>query len=283
LQQTQAALEGEVQKRTEELTSKNELLQTEVIQRKHIEEALQTAKDELEMRVAERTNEQKSTNAQLQLELAERKRVEVQITASLREKELLLKEVHHRVKNNLQVISSLLYLQSDKIKDQQALDIFRDSQNRVRSMALIHEKLYQAKDLTRVDLAEYLHNLIGYLFRSYGTQAAAIRLQIQAEGVFLSIDTAMPCGLIINELVSNALKHAFASAVTVKIGANDNYVHLEVFDNGKGFDTDCLVKSGGMGLVNMRERTEELGGILTIDSYIGCGTTIKAIVPLDQL
>jgi len=138
---------------------------------------------ELEHRVAERT--------------AEIQRREEQIRASLSEKEVLLKEIHHRVKNNLQIISSLLDLQADTIKDPSLLPAFRDSQHRIRSMALIHEKLYQAPDLAQVDFVDYVCGLIGYLFRSYRVNEAVVTLKVRSEQVALWVDAAIPCGLIL--------------------------------------------------------------------------------------
>ncbi|AUB39254.1 CheY chemotaxis protein or a CheY-like REC [Nostoc flagelliforme CCNUN1] len=139
----------------------------------------------------------------------ERKQAEEQIKASLQEKEVLLKEIHHRVKNNLQIISSLLNLQAEYIKDNQALEVFKDSQNRIESMALIHEKLYQSQDLAKINFADYIQDLVTNLFYSYNVNSSAISLKMNVEEVFLAIDAAIPCGLIINELISNSLKYAF--------------------------------------------------------------------------
>ena len=142
-------------------------------------------------------------------DIHDRKQAEEQLEASLQEKEALLKEVHHRVKNNLQVISSLLDLQSQRIREPQILDVFRNSQTRVRSMALIHEKLYQSENLSKVNLADYIESLAMYLIQSYAINPDKITLQLHLEPVALNLDTAIPCGLILNELVSNALKYAF--------------------------------------------------------------------------
>ena len=139
----------------------------------------------------------------------ERKRAQEQIEASLREKEVLLKEIHHRVKNNLQIISSLLNLQAESIKDDRVLEIFQESQNRIQSMALIHEKLYQSEDLATVNFADYIHELVTNLWYSYQVNLDAVTFTTNIEQVVLNIDKAIPCGLIVNELVSNALKHAF--------------------------------------------------------------------------
>jgi two-component sensor histidine kinase len=148
-----------------------------------------------------------------------------------------LKEIHHRVKNNLQIISSLLSLQSRHIQDPRALEVFKEGQSRVRSMALIHEKLYQSKDLARVDFSEYVRNLTAYLFRSYEINSGRVGLKIQVEDVLLAVDAAIPCGLIINELVSNSLKHAFAGGRSGEISItlrpeDEGWLTLIVADNG---------------------------------------------------
>ncbi|MCJ7813450.1 response regulator [bacterium] len=171
----------------------------------------------------------------------ERKRAEEKIKASLQEKELLLKEIHHRVKNNLQVITSLLHLQSYHIKDPKTLEMFKESQDRVRSMALVHEKLYRSPDLAKIDFAQYIKSLTHGLYRSYSIDPKQIELKSKVEDVFLSIDMAVPCGLIVNELVSNSLKHGFPPQWEGKgrIGIvlrrkGDDQIELIVKDNGIG-------------------------------------------------
>ena len=138
----------------------------------------------------------------------ERRYAEEQIQASLREKEVLLKEIHHRVKNNLQVISSLLRLQTEYIQDPNTRDLFSESQNRIFSMALVHEKLYKSSDLSCIDFSEYITSLAKLLFNSFGIDER-IKFNLSGEVVFFSIETAVPCGLILNELLSNCFKHAF--------------------------------------------------------------------------
>ncbi len=191
------------------------------------------------------------------VDITDRKWVEDQIHASLEEKEVLLKEIHHRVKNNLQVISSLLKLQAGYIKDDRILEVFQESQNRVRAMALIHEKLYQSEDLAKTDFAEYIHSLATDLFRSYSVNSRVIKLNLNVEDVRLSIDTAIPCGLIINELISNSLKYAFSAGqageinISLSSEAGDRYT-LIVQDNGSGFPTNLNfrnTKSLGLQLV----------------------------------
>jgi two-component sensor histidine kinase len=230
---------------------------------------------------------------QAQQEIEERERAENQIRASLREKEVLLQEIHHRVKNNLQIISSVLKLQSDFVTDQQALTILRDSQNRVRSMALIHEKLYQSEDLSAVDLAEYIRDLASYLFGSYRSGlATAVELKIQAEPVLLEIDSAVPCGLILNELISNTLEHAFPSngggpghqnaeiRIQLRQGEN-NQLTLIVGDNGTGLPTTdlCELTTQSLGLQLVSVLVGQLDGTLEINNQGGAQFKITFAIP----
>jgi PAS domain S-box-containing protein len=184
---------------------------------------------------------------------------EEMLAASLHEKEVLLKEIHHRVKNNMQVVFSLLNLQSEQLTDPVALKAFRESQNRVKSMALLHERLYQTENLSRIDFAAYLGSLLDYLFNSFGSDAAHIKRVIDAPGVSLDLEAAIPCGLIVNELVSNALKYAFTGrahgqvALQVNSDAAGQY-HLRVRDDGVGLPKDFdfrKTKSLGLRLVGI--------------------------------
>ncbi|MBN1350005.1 PAS domain S-box protein [candidate division KSB1 bacterium] len=168
------------------------------------------------------------------------KQAEEKLKASLQEKSVLLQEVHHRVKNNLQVISSLVYLQSKQVNDQHILPMFQETQNRVRAMAMIHENLYKSSNLARIDFAVYLEKLIKQLFRSYDVRTDAVELQIEVDKVELSIDTAIICGMIINELVSNSLKYAFPEnrngSINIRIfKAINNLVTMIISDDGIGF------------------------------------------------
>jgi PAS domain S-box-containing protein len=208
-----------------------------------------------------------------------RKREEEKIKSSLREKEVLLKEIHHRVKNNLQIISSLLNLQSTHIRDPRALEVFKEGQGRVRSMALIHEKLYQSEDLARVDFYEYISNLAAYLFRSYEVNSGAVKLNVESEDVLLGVDTAIPCGLIINELVSNSLKHAFprgtGGSINIRLRpAGPELLTLAVSDDGVGLPPGFDVRntpSLGLQLVNTLAR--QLGGEVEVER--GAGAEFK--------
>jgi len=190
-------------------------------------------------------------------DITERKIAEDQIKSSLKEKEVLIKEIHHRTKNNMQVISSLLNLQSELIKDQQYIELFNDSRNRIRSMALVHEKLYQSSDLTNIDFNDYVKNLSNGLLMSYDISPARISVAVSEHGMNLPIDTAIPCGLIINELISNSLKYAFpdgkAGKITItfnqtSIDGNSGY-ELKVSDNGIGIPDDIDIrKTRSLGL-----------------------------------
>jgi len=192
-------------------------------------------------------------------DITERKRSEEKIKAALREREVMLREIHHRVKNNMQIISSLLRLQSRQIKNKKILDIFNVGQNRIRSMALIHESLYQSKDLSKINFADYIKRLTTHLFSMYRVGLERIQLNVTVGEVFLDINRAIPCGLIVNELVSNSLKHAFPNGqegeIVVRMDGNDRgKISLVVKDNGIGFPEDLDF-----------QRTETLGMQLVTD------------------
>jgi len=194
----------------------------------------------------------------LMCDITDRKRAEKQIKTSLKEKNVLLKEIHHRVKNNLQIVTTLLELQSDYIKDEKAFERFNEIQNRVHAMALIHEKLYQSKNLSEIDFKEYTQDLLDDLFRTYGVVSEVVIPIINIDDIFLNVNTAIPCALIINELVSNSLKHAFPDGRKGEINIDlhldtDNKFKLIVSDNGVGLQDDIdfrNTKSLGLQLVN---------------------------------
>jgi len=204
-------------------------------------------------------------------DISERKQAEEQVKASLKEKEVMLQEIHHRVKNNLQVISSLLSLQSDHIKDHQVLTSFQDSQDRIRSMALIHEMLYHSENLAQIDFAEYIQDLTTHLFRSHNAAARGITLKTRTENIFLNVDRAVPCGLILNELVSNALKHAFLNGqsgnICIKLQADGPYqARLTVSDDGVGFPADFDFRTtSSLGLQLVNTLVNQLDGFLEIE------------------
>jgi len=187
-------------------------------------------------------------------DITERKEARDKIRDSLAEKETLLREIHHRVKNNLQVISGLLNLQSHYINDEEVRGIYKESQNRIKTMALIHEELYQRKDLARINLADYIQGLAENLMTSYSVSGNRIRLTMDLADADIALDTAIPCGLIINELVSNALKHAFPEGrtgdvkVSLRCRGEDSY-ELTVSDNGVGLpDGFDYTRTSSMGM-----------------------------------
>lgn len=215
--------------------------------------------------------------------VSERKQGEERIMASLHEKEILLREIHHRVKNNLQVISSLLSLQARQVKDQGTLEMFKESQNRIRSIALVHEELHDARDLSQVDFASHIRSLTSHLFRSYGVRSDRVGLKIDVEDVFLSMDAAIPCSLLINELVSNSLKYAFPSnrkgeiRIDLRRGPGDE-VKLIVGDNGAGLPKDMDFRGCetlGMQLINAL--SDQLGG--TVELAADAGTKFIITFP----
>jgi len=201
---------------------------------------------------------------------------------------VLLREIHHRVKNNLQVISSLLALQAGYTDDDHANQLFRESQNRVRSMALVHERLYQSHDLARIDFAEYVHELVGRLFRSYVIDQDKVQLEITADAVYLDIDMAIPCGLIINELVSNALKHAFPDErhgkVMVNLRTDSNGLHtIIVRDDGVGFPEGLNVhKTESLGLQLVTRLAGQLNATIGLLQTGGTTFEIRFALPKES-
>jgi PAS domain S-box-containing protein len=212
--------------------------------------------------------------------ITQRKIAEIQIQESLREKEVLLQEIHHRVKNNLQVISSLLDLQSQHIEEQATLELFRQSCNRIRAMALVHETLYKFKDFAKINFAEYIENLTSYLFTAYGVNVENINLELRIDEVTLKLDTAIPCGLIINELVSNALKHAFPNKEgTIYIALHfdeDKHSTLTIKDNGIGLPQNWEVTAvNSLGLKLVKILAKQLEGTLQVNSSFGTEFSLR--------
>ena len=204
------------------------------------------------------------------VDISDRKHREDRVQAALKEKDILLGEVHHRVKNNLQVIHSLLDLQSFKIQDEIALRLIKESQNRIGSMSMIHQTLYESKDFARVDFGNFLEKLVPALVSSYSIDASRIQLAIRAAEVSLPINAAIPCGLIVNELVSNALKHAFPGnrrgQITIDLSyLPDHRVELAVGDDGMGIpDQLDIVTSSTLGLQLVTLLSEQLGAELLV-------------------
>ena len=205
------------------------------------------------------------------LDITERKKVE---EALFQAENIRKKEIHHRVKNNLQVISSLLYLASDNFEEQDVIDAFMDSRNRVRSMALIHEELYQSKDMTSIDFSDYTEKLMNYLSRSSETGKKDIKLLSKVEDVYLNVDTAVPLGMIINELVSNSLKHAFPEVkegeISVELKVLKNDFLLKIKDNGIGISSDIDYRNTeSLGLQLVTTLVDQIDGTIELNSVHG--------------
>jgi PAS domain S-box-containing protein len=212
---------------------------------------------------------------------------EEHLKAALHEKEVLLKEIHHRVKNNLQVVASLLALQADRLKDPVDVALFEDTQHRVNSMALVHESLYSHGDLAHLDFASYIERLATHLVQASAAEGARLRVRTELEGLALDVDAAIPCGLILNELLTNALKYAFpdgrAGDITIGLQSGAGQVTLLVRDTGVGFPGDLdfrRTESLGLQLVGML--TEQLGGTLTLTRAPGTTFTLTFPYPRDR-
>ncbi|NEO99971.1 MAG: hypothetical protein F6K58_15085 [Symploca sp. SIO2E9] len=225
--------------------------------------------------IAVQKYQQGSIAVSVGIDITERYQAEIEIQESLREKEVLLQEIHHRVKNNLQVIVSMLDLQSQQLETQGMKEAFRESQNRVKSMALVHEILYQSKNFARLNLSDYIQNLTSNLFRAYGVNTSNIKLELDIDEVALNIDTVITCGLIINELVSNAIKYAFPNSMRglIKIALHvgiDKYLTLIVRDSGVGLPKNLDLKSvNSLGFQLVNVLTKQLGGILEVKCGVG--------------
>ncbi|MDD4136566.1 MAG: PAS domain S-box protein, partial [Methanoregula sp.] len=249
---------------------------TDITTVKAAEETIRKANEALEKRVAERTEALTKTNVQMEEEIAARKRAEQEISRSLAEKELLLREIHHRVKNNLQIIISLLNLQSRHIQDPNVLDAIKDSQNRVRAMALVHERIYRSRNLATINLKDYITYLVNQIFGFYTVARSRIRVTITMEDYPADIDMAIPIGLIMNELVSNSIKHAFPEGKTGEISIECTQPDTDILrfvyrDDGcgipEGFDWK---NSESLGLRLVNSLVDQLDG--TIEKGTAGGT-----------
>ena len=204
------------------------------------------------------------------VDISDRKQKEESISQALREKDVLLSEVHHRVKNNLQIVHSLLDLQSGQVSDPAVLDMLRDSQNRIRSMALIHQTLYQSKDFAKVDFASFLDSLLPTLMATYAMTVGRINLEVSVRDIHLPLNQAIPCGLIVNELISNALKHAFPGERRGRIEvassrSGEREIALSVSDDGIGIPAEkSLDNTGSLGLTLVQLLANQLRGRIEI-------------------
>lgn len=281
-QNSRLSLEIEQRKKTQQqLNQSNQKLQAEINERIHIQQELKKLNDELEIRVDKRTAQLTKTNSLLQQEISERKQAEAKVRSSLEEKEILLKEIYHRVKNNLLVVSSLLEMQSNCFDDPEITKVFRNSQHRLHSMALIHEQLYQSKNLKQLNFAKYLHALTKKLSESYDTSAEGVEIIMEVESIDLNLETAHTCGLIVNELIANSLEHGFEG----KPGGNiwlelkqveGDGITLQIRDDGIGIPDDIdFFNSDSLGLKLVRILTRQLEGELNVKRDQGTCFTIQ--------
>ncbi len=245
---------------TQTLEQQNQLLTAEVRQRVTTETALQQLNQKLETLVDRRAAQLRQTNEQLKL--------------SLHEKEILLKEVHHRVKNNLNVIISLLSLQSKSFKDPKVLEVFENSKNRIYSIALVHEQLYQSQTFSQINCKDYIRQLVSGLFHSCNDGSAQIKLTFELDEIYLNIETAIPCGMIINEIVTNAIKYAFPEhrsgeiKISLKADKLKKY-YLVIQDNGIGFPPEYDWKNASsLGLTLVRLLMKQLDGSIELQHDI---------------
>lgn len=207
-------------------------------------------------------------------DISRRKIIENRLKDSLKEKRVLLKEIHHRVKNNLQIISSILHLQARRLDDDKALEKFDECQTRIQAMALVHTKLYQSDELDRLDLGEFLKSLMSYLSRLFSPQAEGVEVSIVTNPVVINLDKAIPCSLLVNELFSNALKHAFPNQekgkISILLEGDNTHFTLTIKDNGVGLpDSILLDKPNTLGLILVQSLTEQLNGDLKINRESG--------------
>jgi two-component sensor histidine kinase len=243
---------------TRTLEEQNHRLTTEVQQRVTTEMALQQLNQKLETLVDQRAAQLRQSNEQLKL--------------SLHEKEVLLKEVHHRVKNNLNVIISLLSLQSKSFDDPKVIEVFENSKNRIYSIALVHEQLYQSQTFSQINFRDYIRQLVSGLFYSCSDSAAPIQLTFEVDEIYLNIETAIPCGMIINELVTNAIKYAFpdhrSGEIKIILKANNlRKFYLTIQDNGIGFPPEFdWENASSLGLTLVRLLMKQLDGTIELET-----------------
>jgi PAS domain S-box-containing protein len=251
----------------------------DITERKAAAEALRTFSDDLERKVTERTSDLSDVNKKLVMEIDIRLDAEKELTKTVGEKEVLIREVHHRVKNNLQIIISLLNLQSRYLKDETTLSAFRESQNRIKAMALVHEKLYQSTDVSKIELENYIKFLGDNLFSFFGMRRKGITFTTDIKDISLAIDTAIPIGLMINELISNSLKYAFPAGrkgeISLAIHRQDHTLTILFKDNGVGIPQDFDWRNAkSLGLRLVISLVEQLQGTIELDRTAGTAVTI---------
>ncbi|MBM4241491.1 MAG: PAS domain S-box protein [Euryarchaeota archaeon] len=271
-------LDIQVQKQANDRIKDKEMFNAEINKVEMEKNDLRKKYQELDIQTHKQVESSKKEREALKAEILQLRQTEKEMNESIRDKENLLKEIHRRVKTNMQAISSLVGLQSGYIMDQ-FIEKFEESQNHIKSIALVHEKLYESKDLKRINFLEYLQNLTDDLLRTRGVDQDNIKLKIDIKDIFLDIDRAMNCGLIINELVNNSIKHAFLDnkgEIMIKIDSRDDDFTLIVSDNGAGLPENLDFRNAqtlGLRLVNTLVR--QLDGTIELDKSKGTEFKIK--------
>ncbi len=219
-------------------------------------------------------------------DITEQKKADKALRDSLEEKVSLLKEVHHRVKNNLQIVASLLGLQAGRTDNRQALDVLRDTRNRVKSMALLHETLYRSGNLARINFATYLKDLCGQILLSSGVVSTRVKLDYRVARIQLPLEPALPCGLIASELVSNALKHGFPGERTGRVvialeNAREKTLVLSVCDDGIGLPSDFdSTPTTTLGMQLVYGLAAQLNGQIQVEAVPGSGVCFRLVFPV---
>jgi len=246
----------------------------DITSRRLMESEIRSLNTVLEQRVKDRTEALQKVNEALELENAQRVEAENKLRSAYDEKVMLVKEIHHRVKNNLQIIISLLNLQSRYITDEATLAVIKESQTRVRAMSLVHEKLYQADDVSKIEIKDYIRFLGTGLVQFYGAKSRGVRLTLDIGDIGATINTAIPLGLILNELISNSLKYAFPEGkpgeITITVTKEGTALHIRYQDNGVGIPETLdwkNTKSLGLRLVNTL--VDQLNGTVELDRSAG--------------
>jgi two-component sensor histidine kinase len=256
----------------------------DITRRKQAEQRLVHVNQTLEERVRDRTAQLVTINGELEGEVRQRQRIEVELRQSLEEKDTLLREIHHRVKNNLAVVSSLFYLESTRLADAHTIGVLTDARHRVRSMAMVHEELYRSRNLDGIEAPAYLQSLTEYLLRSHPIASTRVAVATDIDMLRLNADAAIPCGLILTELLTNCFKHAFPSDRTGTITVTfrpqgDDRVILAVSDDGGGIAPGTSIDNGSsLGLRLVRSLARQLDGTFAIESR-QCGTEARVTFP----
>jgi len=246
----------------------------DITRRKKAEEELEKYRQKLEELVEERTRKLRETNKRLRVEIKIRRQIEQELKQSLKEKEVLLQEIHHRVKNNFQLVCSLLNLQAFHTSSEEARRALQEGQARIRSMALIHEMLYQSFYQGEVNFAQYIKNLVSHLQQMESVANKDIQIKIKVEDIYLDLKKAIPCGLIVNEIITNAFKHAFPDRdrgeINIEMRAKDHQVYFQISDDGVGVPPEIDVfQSKTLGLRLIHDLVQQLRGEIRMERHQG--------------